>query len=682
MRNTTDRAARRGQDRSSAQGSARGSAPVRGTGAGGRNERVRPPGAPAPVIASTTVFAALAARRRASAIARCVYAGTIAASLGLGSLAVIVIALWISSPYADSGPGDALRSAAGLWLLAHGADLVRPDTLSGVPAPLGLTPLLLVPLVVWPLYRAARDAVDTAGEVRSALWGVAGGYVLVAGAVMLFAAGGPLPAEPWSAALHVSVLTVVSAAAGVWSAYGRPRGPLPWGSGPRGAAVREWGEAGVRAGLAAALVLVAGGALLVAVSLVRNAAALQESFGGLSGVWSGRFAVLLLALALVPNAAVWGAAYALGPGFSLGVGRSVGPLAAAPDTLLPSFPLLTAVPGSQGAALFWATCAVPLTAGLTLAWFTARAAKGTGGPKTAEEAHGGGDSGGEGPWSVRATALVAGAGALLCGLVCALLGEVAGGPLGSAALADFGPVWWQTGIAAFTWTAVTGVPGALGLRGLHVARLKWRLRREAAAAGASTGANPTEAGPADSTAGSPVAAVPAAARSALGASRTWIARIRGTRTPRDPESTSPPAVDALPAPSAPEPAPAWHSRLRTALHLPSRRPRRSTPTTDGPSAAPTTAAATTTANEEVPAEAAETATTGAPRRWWPFRRSASRHLPPADTFEPYDFLPPDAPTRDPLATAPASPAPTPLPPEADPTTSATAGTDGEPADRP
>lgn len=76
-------------------------------------------------------------RRRSPAAAACVVGGAVAAGLGLGFLAVLVIVLWISSPYPDSGPGGALHLAAGLWLLAHGTELVRYDTLSGVPAPVG-----------------------------------------------------------------------------------------------------------------------------------------------------------------------------------------------------------------------------------------------------------------------------------------------------------------------------------------------------------------------------------------------------------------------------------------------------------------------------------------------------------------------------------------------------------------
>lgn len=84
-------------------------------------------------------------------------------------------------------------------------------------------------------------------------------------------------------------------------------------------------KAVLRAAAAGTAVLLGGGALLVAASLVWHAEQLQASFLGLSGDWAGRSAVLLLAMALVPNAAVWGAAYGLGPGFALGTASTVTP---------------------------------------------------------------------------------------------------------------------------------------------------------------------------------------------------------------------------------------------------------------------------------------------------------------------------------------------------------------------
>lgn len=99
-------------------------------------------------------------RDRTPGLAASLLGGVLAAGLGLGSFAVLVMVLWISSPYPDSGPGGALHVAAALWLLAHGAEVVRVDTLSGVPAPVGVTPLLLLALPVWLVRRAARDAVE------------------------------------------------------------------------------------------------------------------------------------------------------------------------------------------------------------------------------------------------------------------------------------------------------------------------------------------------------------------------------------------------------------------------------------------------------------------------------------------------------------------------------------------
>ncbi|WP_372459374.1 cell division protein PerM, partial [Streptomyces huiliensis] len=84
--------------------------------------------------------------------------GAVAAGLGLGVFATLVLVLWIVSPYPDSGPAGALHIATGLWLLAHGADLVRTETLSGGSAPVGLTPLLFSVVPCLLIHRAARQA--------------------------------------------------------------------------------------------------------------------------------------------------------------------------------------------------------------------------------------------------------------------------------------------------------------------------------------------------------------------------------------------------------------------------------------------------------------------------------------------------------------------------------------------
>ncbi|WP_456294387.1 cell division protein PerM [[Kitasatospora] papulosa] len=421
-----------------------------------------------------------AERSRSAALASAFVRGVLAAGLGLGSLSVLVMLLWISSPYPDSGPGGALHVASGLWLLAHGAELVRADTVGGHPVPVGTVPLLLGVLPVWLVHRAARDSAET-GERSSAgtsavgaFCAVSAGYLLVVLASAAYAQGGALPADRVSLAFPVTVVVAVAAAAGVWAARGRPLTPLlVWAPlRVQEAAARSRFRAGagvaLRSAAAGTLTLLGGGALLVAVALVWHAGAARESFLGLSGDWAGRISVLLLAGALVPNAAMWGASYGLGPGFALGASSMATPLAFTGPPALPDFPLLAAVPShGPGTGANWAATAVPAVAGLVVARFVAR------GAVPVRERR-------EETWGQGRTALVAGVAAVGCGIGAAVLASASGGPLGTGALAEFGPVWWLVGPAALAWTAVIGVPVALAFRAWRLREHRWGWRLDAA----------------------------------------------------------------------------------------------------------------------------------------------------------------------------------------------------------
>ncbi|WUT01321.1 DUF6350 family protein [Streptomyces sp. NBC_00708] len=497
-----------------------------------------------------------AGQGRPAVLVAAVLRGAVAAGLGLGSVAVLVAALWITSPAPDSGPGEAFHTAAGLWLLAHGAELIRTETLTGAPAPMGVVPLLLAVLPVWLVHRAARDVLEP-DEGRGvptpggAFASVTGGYLLVGGAVALYARGASLSARPLSLLLPAALVVAGAAAAGVWTACGRPLGPPPtWApvrlheAMARTLFLRRADAVGRAAGAGTA-VLLGGGALVVASALVRHGQPVQESFLRLSGDWGGRIAVLLLALGLVPNAAVWGAAYGLGPGFSLGTASTAAPLAFTGPPAVPDFPLLAAMPAQgPGTPLNWAAGAVPVAAALTVAWFTVRRAV----PAPGEP---------EGPWSLWETALTTALGALGCGTGAALLAAAAGGPLGTHALADFGPVWWLTGAAALAWTTVIGVPAALLLRA-------WRLRgrtgedtagkaledtaKEARKDTAKKARKDTAKDTADRPAVVPVPAAQVAAGPTSESRRRWWSRS-GRRTAEEAEQQP----DGAPAP-APVPA--------------------------------------------------------------------------------------------------------------------------------
>lgn len=479
----------------------------------------------------TTLSSASATERgRAAALTAAFLRGAFAAALGLGSLAVLVIAAWISSPYPDSGAGGALRIAAALWLLAHGAELVRPDTLSGVPAPVGVVPLLVMALPVWLVYRSARDALEPEEDrpqltALGALCTVAGGYLLVGGAVVLYARGGALSTNTFATALELPLVPLLSAAAGVWVASGRPLSPLldrlprPARSDTPATAVaagrRRRAVVVMRSATAGTAALLGGGLLLVVCSLLWHAGAAQESFLQLAAAWSGRIAVLLLCVALLPNAAVWSASYALGPGFALGTSATVTPLAVTGSPALPPFPLLAAVPAEgPGMVVTWAAGVVPLAAGLVIAWFTVRVAA----PPYAER---------EEAWSAGDTALAAALAGAGCAVLTAALAAVAGGPMGTARLAEFGPVWWLTGAAALVWTVCVGVPAALTVRA-------WRLRKRRGTGVVDDPGEPhvaeavAEAGAAGGEAAS-VDAPPDAAPDETATGTSWWRRVPGRR---------------------------------------------------------------------------------------------------------------------------------------------------------
>ncbi|MFC8424808.1 DUF6350 family protein [Streptomyces sp. NPDC057236] len=429
-------------------------------------------------------------RDRSPGLAPGLLGGALAAGLGLAVLAVLVILLWISSPYPDSGPGGALHVAAALWLLAHGAELVRTDTLSGVPAPVGLPPLLLLALPVWLLHRAARDAAEggtggAGGEAplvpgRTAWAGVLLGYLAVGAPAALYCAGGGLRPAWEGTVVCVPLVAGLAAGTGVWTAYGRPSGPLEQVLGavlPRGARHLVLGPDGrpgvvARAAAAGATVLAGGGALLLVVSLGWHGGETRQAFQRLTEDWSGWLAVLLLCVTLAPNAAVWAAAYALGPGFLLGAGTRVTPLLSPSAPPLPPFPLLAAVPDAgAGTAPNWAAAALPVTAGLVVGWFVGRGAARSGAAPAPA-------------WTRGRTAGAAGLAAVLCAALLSALAALAGGPLGVAALSRFGPVWWQVGAAALAWLALVAVPTALAVRA-------WRRRPP----GGEAGERPPGTGP-------------------------------------------------------------------------------------------------------------------------------------------------------------------------------------------
>ncbi|MFI2606996.1 DUF6350 family protein [Kitasatospora sp. NPDC018619] len=409
-----------------------------------------------------------------------VLAGVRTALVGLAAVGLPVLGLWIVSPYADDGAAAVTRLAGAVWLIGHGAPLLRGPS----DAPLGVAPLLLGVLAVARLHRAAAGVAARRGPRPR--WGgpvaVWAGYCAVALAVALHCAGaGPLRSRVLLDVPVVALVAGLATAAGARS-VAVPEGvadflldrlPPPYRPVDGVPVVRA-------AALAAGAGLVAVGGLLVACSAVLAAVA-----GGgrgsalLGGGPAAVLGLLVLSAVLLPNAVLWGAAYALGPGFAVGAGAVVAPTGAVLGPV-PEFPLFALLPVDGPGGWRLAAAVLPLLAGVVPAVLLGRAAAGRrrragGAPQRSE------------PWPAAATAVAALATALAVGAGAAVLGWLSGGALAGERLAWVGPVPW-TGPAAAGWVALVAVPGALLVRyrtlgeadgGGAYARLARRARRSA-----------------------------------------------------------------------------------------------------------------------------------------------------------------------------------------------------------
>ena len=365
-------------------------------------------------------------------------------------------------------PGAARAGLTG-WLLGHGVPL---GTSIG---PVGLAPLLLTILVVWRLNRAGlhvtraigarhtgsvRDAVTVAVSV-----GIAYGLL---GALAAWAVSGP------GMVVSVTRSGATFAAVGVAGAL---LGALR-GTGALVVLARRLPPVlrhGIRTGVVAALLVLAAGAGFAGLSVAVGGGQAADMISAYRTGVAGQAGITLVSLAYGVNAAVWAAAYLLGPGFLLGTG-SVVRLTEVTVGPLPTVPLLAGLPdgpvGATGAALL----AVPVLAGMASGWLltrrllrsrpavpAARQARGVTGtqpaPGQAPSAPGWG--------TVLGAAVVAGP---VAGVVLGLLSWLSGGPLGSGRLSQIGPVPWQVATTAAAVVAVSASLGAAAARAFRAPR--------------------------------------------------------------------------------------------------------------------------------------------------------------------------------------------------------------------
>ncbi|WP_308166088.1 DUF6350 family protein [Actinomadura sp. NEAU-AAG7] len=368
-------------------------------------------------------------------------AGLVAAlwciGIGLAVLTTITLIGWIAAPKTALGHGmsGVFRTAVNFWLVSHHAGFSGPHGRVGL-LPLGLLVLpgaLLHRGGAWMIRGLGVPERPRVAVVRVAL-ALAAPYAALAGLLALAASSSAVRPSAWQAL--VACFLVATIAGGLGAARAVVAAQV---------AAQDKGER-LRSGLGALLrllpdrprslvigvagslgVLCASGALLVGGSLATHMSDADGLYGVLAPGIVGGVLLLVVELAYLPNAVIWGMAYAIGPGFSVGAGTSVSPTGVFLDSV-PAFPPLAALPEPGPApAVSLLALAAPFLAGGVGGVLTVRSL-----PSSTSE--------GAPLWG-----FVSGT---LTGAVLALLAALSGGPLGGGRLATVGPSFWQVGLMA------------------------------------------------------------------------------------------------------------------------------------------------------------------------------------------------------------------------------------------
>ncbi|MFI6576949.1 DUF6350 family protein [Nocardiopsis sp. NPDC050513] len=352
-------------------------------------------------------------------------AAATAAGSGLAVIVTLTIAGWVAAPHAPFGEEivELLQGAVLAWLVGHHVSFTIQDGQFGL-LPIGL---VLIPALL--LYRSGRwlarsCEIGRLRHVHRAALAIAGPYAAIAGTLALLARTDAVEPSMPRALVMGFVIAFLSGGLGALRQMMRERG----------VAVRAL--LGLMPGRARSLLvgmgaatgsLLLGGLLLFLAALAANLPEAVEATRALAPGVVGGALLLLVQLAYLPNAVVFAVCYALGPGFTMGAATIVAPTGVSVGPL-PMFPILAALPANGAAPVVsLAALAVPFAAGAVGGVLTQRSA-----PDVVSEA-------------APLWGFVCG---VTTGMVCAALGELAGGSLGAERLTDIGPSSWQVGLVA------------------------------------------------------------------------------------------------------------------------------------------------------------------------------------------------------------------------------------------
>jgi hypothetical protein len=365
---------------------------------------------------------------------RGVLAALWAVAVGVASLLVIALIAWAADSRTGASAAEAVRAALQIWLVAQRV----PLRVGG--GSIALSPLLLTLALAFLVARSA--AVLARGQhvedARGAGWVAVAVGVPYAVLTTFVAAGANSSTVHPSPAAALACGSVLGVAAAGWGAA-------------RGAGVvrlstellPERARVPLVGGAAAFGVLLGGATLLLMTTLVLHLGEATRTADLLGGGAVAAAVLAALTVALIPNAALCAIGYLAGPGFAVGAGATVTLTGARPGAL-PTFPLMAAVPGGPAPVLVELVgIAILVCAGVTAAWFVARAGRSL----------------------IPSMGLAAGTGAG-AGLLTACAVALAGGPAGPGRKTVLGASPWQTGLAVAAEVAVVacGAAGALTWR--------------------------------------------------------------------------------------------------------------------------------------------------------------------------------------------------------------------------
>lgn len=249
------------------------------------------------------------------------------------------------------------RVAVDAWLLGHGVDVTATldaaaaSTLgssAGQPVTLTIALLGFALLTVLLAVRAGRRVAETPHLVVGAIASL--GTVGAASFALTFSALHPALRPSLVQGTLLPVLVFATGFAIGVLREARESRPAPTRFASRMSRLTPAARAvlgtALRGGVATAAAILAAAAVLTGLALALSYARIIGLYEALHGEVLGGAALTLGQIAILPNLVIWAASWLIGPGFAIGAGSSVGPIATHLGPI-PGIPVLGALPEGQ-----------------------------------------------------------------------------------------------------------------------------------------------------------------------------------------------------------------------------------------------------------------------------------------------------------------------------------------------